>query len=407
MEFMKEQLTTPVAGRFDVIVVGGGPAGSCAAIAAARRGAKTLLIERQNCLGGMWTSGFINPIFDHENKNGIMRELINELDEKGFWGGFWNESMNYEHMKHLLEQKCVEAGVKLLFQTSFSKAVMEGNTITGVICESVSGRKAYFADFVVDCSGDALCAISAGANVVKENGETRQAMTLMFLVGNVPQAYRNGALLKDIFIAMFKKAGKPLPFNMPYLITSPNSRFGAIQYTHMYGLDPFSAEDLTAAAIEGRRQMIEAVELLKRYDAAFSDLDLICSSQVMGVRESVQVVGEYTLTADDLLSGASFPDGITKAAFNIDIHTQSNLGQDVRSVKPYEIPFRCLIPKGIHHLLVAGKTISGTHEAMASFRVTANCAAMGEAAGIAASHCAKHRTDVRSITIRELIPELL
>lgn len=407
MDTIYEQLTTPVAGRFDVIVTGGGPAGSCAAIAAARQGAKTLLIERQNCLGGMWTSGYINPIFDHENKKGIMCELINDLDEKGLWGGFWNESTSYEYMKHLLEQKAIDTGVTLLYQTAFSKAITEDNTVKGVVCESISGRQAYLADFVIDCTGDALCALSAGAEVTKEDSETRQAMTLMFLVGNVPQSYRDGALLKDMFIDMFKKAGKPLPFDMPYLITAPNSRFGAIQYTHMYGHDPFSAEDLTRATVEGRRQMIEAVELLKSYDEEFSDLDLICSAPAIGVRESVQIVGEYTLTSEDLASGTSFADGITKATFNVDIHTKSNMGQITKGVKPYEIPFRCLIPRNLNHLLVAGRTISGTHEAQASFRVTANCAAMGEAAGIAAAYCAKHGADVRNINIRELIPELL
>ncbi len=407
MEVICEQLNTPVAGRFDVIVVGGGPAGACAAIAAARNGAKTLIIERQNCLGGMWTSGFVNPIFDHENKNGIMRELILELDKKGMWGGFWDESTNYEYMKHLLEQKAIDAGVTLLYQTSFSRAIMEGNTVTGVICENISGRKAYLAGFVIDCTGDALCAISAGAKVIKTDSKTRQAMTLMFLVGNVPEKYRNGALLRDIFIDMFQNANRPLPFNMPYLITAPNSRFGAVQYTHMYGLNPYSAGDLTAAAVEGRRQMIEAIELLKEYNEDFRDLDLICSAPVMGVRESVQIAGEYTLTLDDLLSGAKFSDGITMAAFNIDIHTESNLGQNCQNVKPYEIPFRCLIPKDVNHLLVAGKTISGTHEAQASFRVTANCAAMGEAAGIAASYCAKHGTDARELNIKDFIPQLL
>lgn len=407
MACIEEKLSTPIAGQFDVIVVGGGPAGSCAAIAAARCGVKTLLIERQNCLGGMWTSGLVNPVFDYENKTGIMKELVQELDEKGFWGGFWGKSMNYEYMKHLLEQKAIDAGVTLLYQTSFSKAIMEGNKISGIICENVSGRKAYLADFVVDCTGDALCAISAGAKVVKADSKARQAMTLMFLVGNVPENYRDGALLKDIFVDMFQKAGKPLPFDMPYLITSPNSRFGVIQYTHMYGLDPYSAEDLTAAAITGRQQMIEAVELLKEYDESFRQLDIIASAPVMGVRESVQIEGEYTLTIEDLLSGARFPDGITTATFNVDIHTENNLGQHCQSVSPYEIPFRCLIPKGMHNFLVAGKTISGTHEAMASFRVTANCAAMGEAAGIAAAFCAERGIDVREINIKDLIPQML
>lgn len=407
METIFEPLHTPVAGRYDVIVTGGGPAGCCAAIAAARAGANTLLIERQNCLGGMWTSGFVNPVFDHENKTGILHELIDALDKQGAWGGFWNESTSYEHMKCLLEQKALEAGVTLLYQATFAKAIMDGRRITGVICETIGGRRAYCADFVIDCTGDALLARSAGAQTIQADSSTRQAMTLMFLVGNIPEKYHSGALLKTVFHDMFQKAGKPLPFDMPYLIPAAGAHFGVIQYTHMYGLDPDSPEDLTAAAIEGRRQMMEAMTLLKEYDKDLCGLELICSAPVMGVRESVQIVGEYTLTADDLFSGAAFYDRVTQATFNIDIHTQENLGQDCRAVKPYQIPFRCLIPKGIDHLLVAGKAISGTHEAMASFRVTGNCAAMGEAAGIAASYCVKHGANVRQLPISTLIPRPL
>ena len=117
MEMISEQLQTPVRGTYDVIVSGGGPSGCAAAIAAARAGASVLLVERQNCLGGMWTSGFVNPLFDAANKGGLLAELIGDLKKADAWGGFWNISFHYEYMKTLLEQKCMEAGVTLLYET--------------------------------------------------------------------------------------------------------------------------------------------------------------------------------------------------------------------------------------------------------------------------------------------------
>ena len=145
----------------------------------------------------------------------------------------------------------------------------------------------------------------------------------------------------------YKKAGKVLPFKVPYLIPVPNSKFGVVQFTHMYDYNPLSARDITAATEEGRQQVIDAFTALKKYDEEFKDLDLISSSNVLGVRESRRIVGEYILTADDIVNGQRFYDGIAEATFNVDIHTKDNKGQVCKGVKPYDIPFRCLIPKGL------------------------------------------------------------
>ncbi len=400
MKYISEKLETRVLGEYDVVIIGAGPAGCGAAIGCARSGLKTLVIEKFNCLGGAWTTGFMNPFFDTENKVGFVKELVDALKEKGQWGGFWNISFNYEYMKRILEEKMTEAGVEFLYNTTFSRTVTEKNRVTGIVAENIEGRFAVMAKYVIDCTGDGSVAASAGcAFEVGENGDFRecQAMTLMFLVANIPEKYKDGLMIYEKLDAVYKKAGLELPFKVPYLIPVPGTHFGVIQFTHMYEYDPLSAKALTDATVEGRRQLIEAFEALTKYDEEFKNLELITSSSVLGVRESRRVCGEYTLTVDDLLSGAQFEDAVAKVAFGADLHTKSNKGQNCFSVKPYTVPLRALIPKNFYGILTAGRCISGTREAMASYRVTGNCCQMGENLGYALAKAIKENADIREI----------
>lgn len=379
-----ETLATPVLGEYDAVVVGAGPAGCGAAVALGRSGMKTLLIEKFNCLGGAWTTGFMNPFFDGENKAGFVGELITELKEKGQFGGFWNISFNYEYMKLILERKMAEANVTVLYNTTFSRALVDGKKVYGIIAENMDGRFAVLAKTVVDCTGDGNVAASAGcAFELGVNGDYKecQAMTLMFLVGNIPEKYRDGLMLYEKLNSAYEKAGKQIPFKVPYLIPAPNSRFGVVQFTHMYEHDPLSARALTEATMEGRQQLIDAFEYLTKYDTEFRDLELITSASVLGVRESRRIVGEYYITEDDILNGAKFEDAVAYVTFGADFHTKSNKGQRCFRVQPYNIPMRALIPKGFDGIVVAGRCISGSREAMASYRVTGDCAQMGENAG--------------------------
>jgi hypothetical protein len=150
--------------------------------------------------------------------------------------------------------------------------------------------------------------------------------------------------------------------------------------------------------------MMEAFEVLSRFDPDFKDLCLIQSAPSLGVRESRRIVGDYTLSEQELLEGAKFYDGICTCGFGIDIHNNESTAQTVVHTKPYQIPFRCLLPKGLENIIVAGKTISGTHIAMASYRVTGNCFAMGEAAGKAAAYCVNHGCKTREVPA-EIIKE--
>lgn len=399
---INENLTTKVLGEYDAVVVGAGPAGCGAALALGRAGMKTLLIEKFNCLGGAWTTGFMNPFFDCHSKTGIVHELVEELKSAGHFGGFWDISFNYEYMKFFLEKKLQEANVEILYNTTFSRTLIDEKRVYGIVAENIEGRFAVLAKTVFDCTGDGNIAASAGCPFelgVDGDYKECQAMTLMFLVGNIPEKYKDGLMIYEKLNAVYEKGGKQIPFRVPYLIPVPNSHFGVIQFTHMYEYDPLNAKALTKATMEGRQQLIDAFEFLTKYDEEFKDLELITSSSVLGVRESRRILGEYRMSTDDILTGASFDDAVAYVTFGADLHTKSNKGQNCFQVQPYQIPLRALIPQGYKGIVVAGRCISGSREAMASYRVTGNCAQMGENAGYYVAEAIKQNVDVLDVKL--------
>ncbi|MBR1975275.1 MAG: FAD-dependent oxidoreductase [Clostridia bacterium] len=399
---INENLTTKVLGEYDAVVVGAGPAGCGAALALGRAGMKTLLIEKFNCLGGAWTTGFMNPFFDCHSKTGIVHELVEELKSAGHFGGFWDISFNYEYMKFFLEKKLQEANVEILYNTTFSRTLIDEKRVYGIVAENIEGRFAVLAKTVFDCTGDGNVAASAGCPFelgVDGDYKECQAMTLMFLVGNIPEKYKDGLMIYEKLNAVYEKGGKQIPFRVPYLIPVPNSHFGVIQFTHMYEYDPLNAKALTRATMEGRQQLIDAFEFLTKYDEEFKDLELITSSSVLGVRESRRILGEYRMSTDDILTGASFDDAVAYVTFGADLHTKSNKGQNCFQVQPYQIPLRALIPQGYKGIVVAGRCISGSREAMASYRVTGNCAQMGENAGYYVAEAIKQNVDVLDVKL--------
>lgn len=409
MNFIEEKLQTEIVGEYDVIVVGGGPSGVGAAIASGRCGLKTLLVEQSGTLGGMQTSGLVNPVFDCENKTGIVKEIVDELRSKGKFGAFWDKCFDYEYMKHLLDKKVKEAGVDVLFSTHFAKALCEENKVYGIITESKAGRCAYLAKYVIDCSGDADVAHSAGVKTFLggENGELQSA-TLMFMIGGTD--YVQGGK-DDLYNIMKEHLEKPdckyvLPYKHAYIIKLPDMNCAVVQLTHMTVKSPFDMENVSELYMEGRKQAIEAFEFIRSIPQ-FSNITLLQTAPLIGIRESRRIKGEYTLTVSDMLEGKSFPDGFTTVTFGIDIHKADGSEQEVIRTKPYEIPFRCLIPEGFDGLLVAGKTISGTHEAMASYRVTADCMAMGEAAGCAVADALKNNMGIRKVDIKKVLGKML
>ena len=388
--------------KYDIIIIGSGPAGVTAAISAGRNGAKVLIIEQENCLGGMWTSGYMNPLFDYARKDGILIEIIDELKKRNAWGGFWGKSFTFETMKIILEKMCIKANADILYETRYIGCDTENGEIKGVYVSNIDGIVRYSSKFYIDASGDASLAYDSGVNCfVGENDDYKkcQAMTLMFLVSGIPDKYKDGGKIFDIVDAAFKKEGKgnKLNFDKPFLIPAPGNGFANVQLTHMKEYNPLSQSDRTKAIIDGRRQLTDVFNALKNFDDDFKDLSLVSSAPLLGVRESRRIEGEYTITDDDLINGTKFDDGVTTVTFNVDIHSSSGDEQICRKVTPYQIPLRAMIPKGINNLLVCGRCISGTHIAMASYRVTGNCSAMGEACGKVLAYASKNNVGIKQV----------
>lgn len=419
MKTIQETLETPVIDEYDVIVVGGGPAGVGAALGAARQGAKTLLIEQYAFLGGMWTAGMVIPIWDWENKGGIMQEIVDGLMEEkhtaysGPLLGF-----DIEAMKLLLDQMMLNSNVALLFHTWFSAPIMQNNTICGVIVENKSGRQAYGAKCVIDCTGDGDVAARAGVpfKVGREKDGATQPMSLMFKMGEMDYVqamdYSAGPLkTTDLFFHMEHAAqaaglnNYAFNFDRPYILSLPTPHQGIAEMTHVRNKSGINVQELSEAEVEGRALVHEAMDYFTKYMPQFRHAILEQTAPCIGVRETRRIMGEYELTLDDILEGRMHEDGICTCAFSIDIHQPDGLSQEGYEyhTKPYHIPYRSLVPLKVENLLVAGRCISGSYEAHASYRVTGDCVAMGQAAGIAAAIAVKNTIPPRNIDTRDLI----
>lgn len=401
---------TPVAASVDVLVVGGGPAGVGAALAAAKEGAKTLLIERYGMLGGMWTAGLVNPLFDFHRKGWIVAELIDRLQAANAWMK-WRHAATFdtEAMKRTLEGMMAEAGVELWYYSLVVDAIVEDDAILGAIVESKAGREGVLARVVVDASGDGDVAVRAGApyEMGRAADGVVQPVTLMFEISGIGDYESVSALdLYDQMTAVIERHGMDveLPFGRvnyaPWIIVVPRSGAADVQATHMHRVNPLDPRDATKATVEGRRQAQMMTDVFRKIPG-LEDTRISGTGATLGVRETRRVMGEYVLDLDDLAAGRRFDDAVTWAGFPIDIHEPAP-GSGIKTAhdtktKPYEIPYRCLLPQDVDGLLTAGRCISGTHEAHASYRVTGTCMAMGQAAGLAAAWAAREGVPTRQL----------
>lgn len=303
-------------------------------------------------------------------------------------------------MKKLLDQKVQEAGVDVLFHTSFSSPIMEGDTIKGIVVQNVAGRAAYTAKYVVDCTGDGEVAFMSGAEYVFGNeNKSAQSMTTMFMVSGVKMIQNKPNELYDLMKKAVDKydTGYTIEFDKPYVIHLPMKDLAVVQLVHVQNENATDPVSLTRAEFTGRKKAYETFEFFKKYIPEFKDAELVMTAPKIGVRETRHIIGDYILTKESLLSGATFEDNLGfKVTFNVDIHDDSDK-QNCFHVKSYEIPLRCLIVKGKNGLLTAGRCISGDFIAHASYRVTGNCVAMGEGLATALSMAIKENKDIRDI----------
>jgi len=403
MEHVREPARElPLAGVFDVCVAGGGPAGIAAALSAARSGARTLLIEGNGCLGGVWTAGLLSWVIDSQGKGGIMAELIYHLDAMGARSASPGRGFVYdpEKMKLLLEELCEEAGVQILLQTRVASALLRDGKIQEIATESKSGRQAWRARCFVDCTGDGDLAELAGCRFHMGHPRTgaTQPMSLMALVDGVCaseiEAFIGGGIKapKQRLYGEIKRGGFKPSYSEPILFRIYDDLF-ALAVNHAYQVSALDALAKTRATIKTRREIHQAIQALRSLGEPWEHLRLVATAEQIGVREGRRIQGLTTVTIDDMVAGTMPEDTVCKVTFKIDVHALSHSktsGNGVdptfkRETRPYGIPLRALIAKDVEGLLMAGRCISGDFLAHSSYRVTGNAVAMGEAAGKAAA----------------------
>lgn len=417
----------PVYGCFDVIVCGGGPTGFMAAVASARAGARTLLIERYGFLGGTATAALMVEFGGaHDGSRIIIDDTTREfLDRMVAYGGadFRNGkdySMRFdpETMIYVCQEMLLESGATLLLHSSVVSPLQEGNRVTGVIVENKSGRQAIYASVIIDCTGDADVAARAGADTVYgRTGDGRaQPVSLEFLLGNVDttrvtysdkdlvpairEARENGTLTiqSDQFFSwgIIRKRHAP---------EIPEHGWMFINATNILDVNGINADDLTTAEIELRRQIDPLVTFLRSTAPGFETCYVDRVAAQVGIRETRRIIGDYILTRDDVLSARHFADGIVPASNSIDVHDIDGKlfkHEFLQSGTHYQIPYRCFLPQHIEGLLVAGRTISCDHNALGSVRVMIICLPMGLAVGTAAAIATKHNITPRLINPADL-----
>ncbi|CAG7617078.1 FAD-dependent oxidoreductase [Paenibacillus allorhizosphaerae] len=404
---------------YDVIVAGGGPSGIAAAVAAARMGARTLLVERYGFLGGAGTAMMVNPWMSYWASGGanvqlifgVLQELIDRMTSMGMYGHPKQKTaFDPEALKVAAEQLCQEAGVNLLYHSFLGEAKMDesGMRIEAVRFANKAGLVDFKANMYVDTTGDADLAALAGAIVEKGRAvdSLSQPMTLNFRMANVDM---DRLQTRQEITALYKEAKRRGEIDCPRedVLWFYANQPGVIHFntTRVIRKDATNPWDLTEAEIEGRRQVQQLVRFLKAEVPGFEDAYLQTTAPQIGVRESRRVVGEYMLTADELLASCRFDDVIARGAYPVDIHNPDGEGTILKHLPPgewYDIPFRTLVPKKVQNLLIGGRPISTTHEAHSAIRVQPIAMAIGQAAGTAAALCAKDGVLPRELDVSKV-----
>ena len=429
MKFYEEMThNLPIVKKVDVLVLGSGPAGIGAAVAAGREGARTLLVEQTSDVGGVATSGLMSHWTGH-TKGGFYEELLKrthhtygpnpKLSDKEMEIFIDHESLKTE-LLNMLE----EAGAEVLLNTMACAPIMHGDLVQGVIIENKSGRQAILSKIVVDCTGDGDIAARAGAkfNLGRDDDHSMQPMTLMVQVGGVDisrieyvNAFEETYEIPEGDIQTVAKKYIKAPAGHALIYPSVFPGVVTLNMTNATGVDGTNAEDLTRAYTQCRRQLPEIMDFLINHVPGFEDSYLLKSAAQIGVRETRHFKGLYTLTEEDILAARVFEDwAVTKAHFNFDVHNITGAGLDKTGCQQkfaqkegYTIPYRCFVPEKIDGLLLAGRNISGTHMAHSNYRAMPICANMGQSMGVAAAICARDLILPRKLDVKKLQARLM
>ena len=428
----------------DICVVGGGPAGVTAAISAARLGARVLLVEQCGFAGGMATAGLVGPFmtsYDAKGERmiirGIFEEIVLRMVERGYaihpeevHGGTAFTSwikIGHDHvtpfeaegLKLVLDEMLSEAGVEILYHTSFLSPIMDGNRIVGVRVASKAGEEEIRARLVIDATGDGDVAARAGVPYEMGNEELglMQPATMFFQISNVDsdaveadiEANKDNFYRKDgvnyrslHWRVSEARAAGDFTFDRVSigLFRMPKKDEWSINTSRVMGVDATDNKSLTSAEITGRRQAEELLRFFRKYVPGCENARLKATASHVGIRESRHIKGDYRLTADDLLACKVPEDSVFIAANSVDVH--GRFGPKSNEYVPiegdyYGVPYRSLFAYGVEGLLLAGRCLSADSTAAGAVRVMPPCMAMGQAAGTAAALCVKNDVSVRAL----------
>ncbi len=407
------------AGHYDIIVIGGGPSGVCAAIEASRAGARVLLAEASGMLGGMATLGLVGPLMTSYNGKGerpvvggLFREIIDRLSQyenavippeetdapsiyTSFIGAYHKHVTPLDTfcLQVVLDEMVCESGAEVLLYTNYTDCTVENGKIKDLIFTTPEGLLSLSADICIDCSGNAALAVDAGVPAYSGDEETGipQPGTLMFEVSGVDDRK---------FEAFAARPPRPVK-----VYKMPQAGRYKVNHYHVYNVNAVNAKQMTDAHMQARGQVLEALRVLRQTTPGFEHAELVQVAPMFGVRESRHIRGLYTLTAEDISAGTRFDDTVAAYAFGMDVHNrrpEEKGNFKIPTADVYYIPYRSLVPLGCDNLLVAGKTISCESQAAGAIRVMPCAMALGQAAGLAAAMCIRAACPPRAIDTNTL-----
>ena len=407
---VSEILDTPIIDEVDVLVAGGGASGIVAGIAAARAGAHVLVVERQGNLGGAATTAMVAQwlgFFHGEVQavRGIPAELARRVVAAGGSPGFVRYMLaeasasplpvisfpfDPEIVKPTLDRALADSGARILLHAGAVRPLVEGNVVNGVVLETIAGRSAIAARVVIDATGDGTIAARAGAQTLGEEEDRRQNRqpgTLMFRLSGVDAAsFRALQRAEKRRLALAGVASGELAWESLSFCSMPGEADAIGLLTRLSGFDFLDAADASRAEIEGREQIMRAVRFLRREVPGFADCRVASIAARVGVRETRRIVGDVTLTEDDILGGSRFEDSIALGCGPMDLHDPYGAGIRLSMPpSPFEIPLASMLPAGLEGLIVTGRAVSATRQANGAARHMATAMALGQSAGSVAA----------------------
>jgi hypothetical protein len=394
----------PVRYEADVAVIGGGIAGISAAAAAAKSGAKVILVERFAVTGGMLTTGGVANFCGQMFKQGeVFDQILADLKAFNALGFGEKESVfHYEVLALVLQELLLARNVKLLLHTRFVDVMESNGRITEVCIAGKSGLEAIRAKQFIDCTGEADVARAADFETVKGSPQSKYQlpMSLMYFVRHVNPKFAHAQLPEGWFNPVRTKE------DLPMTSIWPDGHGANALKIKIPMFDSTDTESLTVAEIQARRRMMEVLDYYQRVEKKNWLLDHC--SPIIGIREGCRIVGDYVLNVDDCRAGRAFDDGVARGTFYLDGHKPDDdkrtyiLPKDELEVPPYQIPMRSLIAKDGKNLMMAGRCFSADQLALSSARVSTSGSMMGQAVGIAAALCVKKKCDPRDVDAKQV-----